>query len=153
MIINDFNSRNGVDSDLVAVVPQLLCVPVIRVLVRQKECPSDRTSIAIRSILHKDLLIDLPVFVVDGVIEGQDHHLRCLVDSEVTRDASRVHGAEAVRKSAVGQVTASRSIWILLWITIRFIGTIRTVSLSVTELVTIQALAVSTCQLTLGTNG
>ena len=110
--------RDRVDSYLMSVVPQLLRVPVIRVLVRQKERPANRTAVPIRPVLHENLLIDFPVLIVDGIIEGQDDHLRRLIRSQVAGNAGRVHGAEAVRQGAIGEIASAGSVWILLWIAV-----------------------------------
>lgn len=71
----------------VPVVPQLLRLLIICVLMGHVESCSDRTSISVLSFRYEKLFrVKIPVFCVDCVIEGQDNHLRNLVNFHVVRN-------------------------------------------------------------------
>ena len=70
------DSRDAVNSDLVAQVPQLLDVAVVGELVGDEVGGVVWTPVGVLPfLLVEQLLVDVDVLRVDGVIEGDDHHL------------------------------------------------------------------------------
>lgn len=114
-------SRDRMDGDFMAIVPKFLDMSVICILMTQEECGRYRTPVGISSVGGEYLLIDFPIFVVDRVVKGQDHHLRRLFRLESTRNQSAVTTAETVGKSAVIGITSMGSVGVVLGVTPRLV--------------------------------
>lgn len=104
-----------------AIIPQFLHMSVVGVFMREEEGGSDGTSIRISAIGGEDFLVYFPVLIVDSIVKGKDDHLRCLFRSQISRDPGGIDRTEAVRKSAVLEVTSWRSVWIVLRVTVRLV--------------------------------
>lgn len=76
---------------------RLLHGRVVGVLVRDEEAGLDVAAIGILSVSVEDVLVQLNVVVVDGIIECDCDHLGNIFGWEVSRDRCAVLGAEAVR--------------------------------------------------------
>lgn len=95
---------NRMSSDFVAHVVHELHRGVVGVLVRDEECGLDVAAIGVFPLAVKDLLIEVDVVVVDGVVEGYGNHLRdvsavSIGGTDVTkaaRDLGPVFAAETV---------------------------------------------------------
>lgn len=84
------NSRDGVDGDLVALAVHLLDGRVVGVLVGDEEGGLDVASVRVLALPVEDLLVQLDVVVVDGVVEGDGDHLRHVFGGEVSGDGGAV---------------------------------------------------------------
>lgn len=89
------------NTDFVAIIPEFLDIPVVGVLVRQEEGCLNWTAIAVGSICGKDFGVNFSIFIVDGIIEGQDDHLRRVFQPQVSRNSCRIKRTKAVGKSTV----------------------------------------------------
>lgn len=145
--------RDRVDGDLVAVVPQLLHVAVVGVLVRQEEGALDGTAVRVRAVRGEDFRVDLPVLVVDGVVQRDDDHLRRLVHLDVAGDSRAVGAAEAVGQRAVGQVTPLGRVRVVLRVAVGLVRVVETVDLAVAEELLVQTFLIGAGQLARGTDG
>lgn len=115
------------NGNFVTIIPQLLHMSIVGVFVRQEKSGQNVAAVWIGSIGQKQLLIDIPIFVVNRIVECDDHHLRRFFRSQITRNSSGVRTAEAVRQRAIGQITAIRRIWIVFRVTPRFVRLIGTI--------------------------
>ena len=78
-----------------------------------KETGFDVTAIGIFPLLVEDLIVEVNVIIVDGIIEGDGNHLRHVVAigacrtnlAEVTRNLCAILGTEAVRELANVAIT------------------------------------------------
>lgn len=86
------------DSNFVPLAVRLLHGGVVGVLVRNEEGGLDVTAVGILSVSVKDVLVQLDVVVVDGIIECDGDHLGNVFGWQVPRDRSAVLGAETVRQ-------------------------------------------------------
>ena len=104
-----------VNGDLVTLVPQLLHHRVVGVLVRHVERPVNRTPVGVLVVGGEQLvLVQRPVLVVDGVVEGDDDHLRHLLRVHAARDEGSVRAAKAIGQGAVAVVARWGRVWIVL---------------------------------------
>lgn len=71
---------------------------VVGILVWDEEGGLDVTAVGIFAISVEDVLIQLNVIVVDGIIECDGDHLRDVLCWKISRDSSAILGAETVRQ-------------------------------------------------------
>ena len=89
-------------SYLVALVVELVDHGVVGVLVGDVEGCVDGAPVGIFLALREQLTrVQIPVLVVDGVVEGDDHHLGDVLRYEAAGHQGAVHGAEAVWQRAL----------------------------------------------------
>jgi hypothetical protein len=88
------------DSNLVSLSVRFLHGGIIGIFVRDEEGGLDVTTVGIFAISVEDVLIQLHVIVVDGVIERDGDHLRDVLCWKISRDRSAILGAETVRQDA-----------------------------------------------------
>jgi len=85
------------DGDLVALAVCLLHSGVVGVLVRHEEGGFDVTAVGVLAISVEDILVQLDVVIVNGIIESDGNHLGNVLRWEVSGDRSSVLGAETIR--------------------------------------------------------
>lgn len=139
---------NGVSCDLVSEPVRLLDCRVVAVFVGNKEGCFDIAVVGILSASVEDLLVQVDVVVVDGVVESDRDHLRnvvafLVVRTEISRNTSSVFGAEAVRQFADGVVAQRRPIGIGVGVASVFVGSVVAVGHSVAEQTGLDAVSVS----------
>lgn len=115
---------------------------------RYIERTADGATVGIASIGCKQHLgEELPIVVIDGIVEGQYDLLRHSVCLETARDLCAVLGAEAMGQLTFAWITNTRRIGIMLHIAPTLIGTIGTIDRAITEVFLRQAGAIGTAQL------
>ena len=117
----------------VSIVPQFLDVSVVGVFVAQEKCGLNGTAVGIGPIGCEYLLIDLPILVIDGVIESQNNQLWRLFGFQTPRYLCSIVTAEAIGKSAVIGITSVGSIRVMLGVTPRLIRPIGAVCLTLKD--------------------
>lgn len=65
-----------------AAVPQLLHVLVVVILVRDVEGAVDGAAVGVSAGLSEDLVVEIPVLEVHGVVEGERNHLGRLTEED-----------------------------------------------------------------------
>ena len=136
-----------------AIIPQLLYMTVVGIFVRKVKRGEDVASVRIGTIGQEQFLIDIPIFVVDRIIEGQDDHLWSFFQSQIARYSSSVRTAEAVGQCTVGQITTVGRVRIMFRIAPGLVRSIGTVDRSVAKQFLVQTFAISTSQLIGWTDG
>lgn len=63
---------------------QVLHLAIIRPFVRYVECSCDRTSVGICTTFLEQVAIQSFIEIVDGVVKGEKHDLRHLLDRKIT---------------------------------------------------------------------
>lgn len=116
--------------NFVTIVPQLLHVSIVGVLVRQEECRRNGASVRVGSVGGEDFLVDLPVFVVDSIVESENDHLWRFLWLEIAWDQCSIDRAEAIGQSAVVGIASRRRVGIVLRVAIRFVRPIVTILLA-----------------------
>lgn len=106
--------RNGVHGDFVTFAVRLLHGRVVGVLVRYEECCFDVAAVWIFALAVEDLLVQLDVVVVDGVVEGDGDHHRDVFGQQVSRHAGTVFRAEAVGQHADGRIARRSAVRIVV---------------------------------------
>lgn len=96
--------RDGVDGDLVAFAVRLLDGRVICVLVRDEECGLDVAAVGVLALSVEDLLVQLDVVIVDGVVESDRDHHGHVFGGQVSGNRGSVLRAEAIGQDAHGRV-------------------------------------------------
>ena len=79
------------------------------------------------------VLVQVPVLVVDGVVEGEDDHLRHVGRWQTAWNQRPVRGAEAVRQRAVGVVAYRRGIGVVGRVAPALVAPVETVGVTVAE--------------------
>ena len=105
-------------SDLVTHPVHVLNCRVVCVLVRDKEGGLNVAAVGVPSLPVEDLVVQVNVVVVDGVIEGDRDHLwdsvtSVVVGAKISGNFGTVLGTEAVRKFADVLVTEWRAVGIV----------------------------------------
>uniref|UniRef100_A0A8D8ACU8 (northern house mosquito) hypothetical protein n=1 Tax=Culex pipiens TaxID=7175 RepID=A0A8D8ACU8_CULPI len=75
--------RNGVGCHLVSIGVQVLHLAVVGPLVRHVEGSGDGASVRVHAAALEQVLVQLFVQVVDGVVEGEQHNLGHLLDGQI----------------------------------------------------------------------
>lgn len=75
----------------------LLHSGVVGVLVRYEEGGFDVAAVGVFAVSVEDVLVQLDVIIVNGIIESDGDHLGNILRWEVSRDRRAVLGAETVR--------------------------------------------------------
>ena len=91
-----------------AVGVQVLDLTVVGPLVRDVERRRDRAAIRILATIFEQVRVELAIEVVDGVVERQQHYLRCFVRGYSTYAffSTRARGLEKEKRTRKGvQVT------------------------------------------------
>lgn len=140
--------RYGMHTNLMAVVPHLLHLLVVRVLMRNIKRRLDTTSIRILPLRCEQLLrVQLPVLGIDGIVECENNHLRHLIRFEATRNQRSILGAETIRQCACHWIAGFGSVRIIVHVTPAFIRTVRTVNGSIAEVLVRQASSIAAAQM------
>jgi len=128
----------------VTIIPQLLDILIVGKRMGDIERALDGAAIRIPPVLcEQNLGEELPIIVVDGIVEGQQDHLRNTLGRNTTRYLGAILGAETLRQLALPGITSTRRIRIMLHIAPTFVGTVGTVHRSVAEVLLRQAGATS----------
>ena len=109
---------DGVSSDLVTQAVHVLNSRVVAVLVRDKEGGLDVATVGVLALLVEDLLVQVNVVVVDGVVKGDGDHLGNVLavraggsnGAKASGDLGSILGTEAVRKFTDVGVTSWGSV-------------------------------------------
>lgn len=107
-------ARDGVDGDLVALAMHLLHGRVVGVLVRHEKGGLDVAAVGVLAAPVEQLLVQLDVVVVNGVVEGDGDHLRHFGGGKVPGDRGSILRAEAVGQHAHGRVTWRRTVRVVV---------------------------------------
>lgn len=140
-------SRDGVGSHFVSPPVHLLDGRVVGVFVRHEERSLNLTSVRIVSALLEDFVVEINVVIVNGVIEGDCHHLRHRVWFKFAGNLRAVNGTEAVGQNTLGLIAGRRAVGILVDGAGVLIGAIRAIRSAVTELLLLDTVAVTAGQL------
>jgi hypothetical protein len=98
----------------VALAVHLLHRRVVGVLVGNEVGGFDVAPVGVLTLAVEDLLVELDVVVVDGVIEGDRDHLRDVFGGEVPGDGGAVLRAEAIGEDADGGVARRGAVRIVV---------------------------------------
>ena len=79
------------DANFVAIIPQFLHMSVIGVFVGQKECCGNGTAIWIGTIRGEQSLIYFPIFIINRIVKGDNHHLRRFFWFQITWNQCTIH--------------------------------------------------------------
>lgn len=134
---------------------------VVSVLVRDKEGRLDITTIGVLPLPVEDLVVQINVVVVDGVIEGDHDHLRNVLAVGSSRsDIAKLSGnlgsilrTEAVGQLADGSITRRSSVRIGFNVASVLIGAVVALFLTVAEETAFNAVSISASKMVLLTNG
>lgn len=100
-------------SDLVALPVRLLDSGVVGVLMRDEECGLDVAAIGVASLPVEDLLVELYVVVIDGVVESDSNHLWDVLGGQAVRYSGSIFRTETVWENA--------HCWITRWCSVRVV--------------------------------
>jgi len=111
---------DGVSGDFVTHIVDVLNSGVVGVLVRNKEGRLDITTVGVLPLPVEDLVVQVNVVVVDGVIEGDHDHLRNVLAvgssgsdiAKFSRNLGAILRAEAVGQLTDGSITRRSSVGI-----------------------------------------
>ena len=109
-----FYSRYGVGGNFVSSSVEFLYCAVIGVLVRDKERSLDGASVGVLAIRMEDVVVEVHVIYVDGVVEGDGHHLWGIHGIQVAGDSRAVCAAKAVGQDAHAQVARGSPVRVLV---------------------------------------
>jgi hypothetical protein len=87
---------------------------VVGVLVRDEERGLDVAAVGIFAISVEDILIELNVIVVDGIIECDGDHLRDVLGWKISRDRSAILRAETVWQDAHCRIAGRSTVRIVV---------------------------------------
>ncbi len=108
------DSRDGVRGDLVAALVHVLHGRVVGVLVGDEERGLDGAAVGVEPLAVEDLVVELDVGDVDGVVERDGDHLRDLLRVEVAGHGGAVEGAEALGDRADLRVAHGRPVRVVV---------------------------------------
>ena len=108
------NLRDGVHGDLVSFAVRLLHGRVVRILVGDEEGSLDVAAVGVLTLSVENVLIQLDIVVVDGVVKSDRDHLRHILSREVAGDGGAVLRAEAVWQEAHRGVAGWSSIRVVV---------------------------------------
>lgn len=106
--------RDRVSGDFVALSVHFLHCRVVGVLVRNEEGSLDSAPVRIVATVLEQLLQNVDVVVVDGIVERDHDHLRHLAGLQFAGNLSSIGRAEAVGQNALALVTNGGPIGILV---------------------------------------
>lgn len=102
------------NGDLVAFPVHLLDRGIIGVFVRYEEGCLDITAVWILALAVEDLFVETDVVVVDGIVEGDRHHLGYILGREIAGYRGTVLRAETVGQGTHGRIAWWSSIGIIV---------------------------------------
>lgn len=151
---------DGVSGDFVTKIVNVLNSRVVGVLVGNKEGRLDITTIGILPLPVEDLVVQVNVVVVDGVIEGDHDHLRNILAAgssgsdiaKFSRNLGTILRAEAVGQLTDGSITRRSSVGIGFNVASVLIGAVIALFLTVAEETAFDAVSVSASEMVLLTN-
>lgn len=114
VLINESNSRNRVHSNLVSLTVCFLHGRIVAVFVRHKIGGLNVTSVGILAFSVENLLVQLDIVVVDGIIEGDRDHHRHILSGQIARNRGSIFRTEAVRQEANSRVTGWRTVRVVV---------------------------------------
>jgi hypothetical protein len=134
---------------------------VVAVLVRDKEGGLDVTAVGVLALLVEDLLVQVNVVVVDGVVKGDGDHLGNVLtvraggsnSAKASGDLGSILGTEAVGKLTDVGVASRSSVGVSVDLARVLIGSIAAVLGSVTEETSLDAVAIAASQVVLLADG
>lgn len=92
--------RDGMGGDLMSYIPQVLNVPVIRVLMTDVESCTSGAAVWIFPIVRENFGEKFEIFSVHRVVEGDRYHLGDGRRRQITRNRRPVLGTPAIRQMA-----------------------------------------------------
>ena len=105
--------RYGMGSDFVTFSMHFLNRRIVCVFVWHKKCRLNWTAIRVIPTLFEDLLIDINVIVIDGVVEWYHNHLGNVCRLQFAGDLGPIRWTETVRQNALTLVTGRSSVRVL----------------------------------------
>lgn len=108
------NLRDGVHGDFVSLAVRLGNGRVVGVLVRDEISRLDVTPVRVLALAVEDLLVQVDVVVVDGIVERDGDHHRDVLRGQVPGNGGTVLGAEAIGQHAHGGIAGWRAVGIAL---------------------------------------
>lgn len=119
------NLRNRVRCHLVSVRVQVLHLAVVGPLVRHVEGGGDRATVGIDTSTFEQILVQLFVQIVNGIVEGQQHNLGHLLDGQLSGNV--LSAAVAIRQqanvlAALGSSLIRGRLWVQRFRTARWIA-------------------------------
>lgn len=104
--------RDRVHGNLVSLAVGFRHGRVVGVLVRDEVRRLDVAPVRVLALAVEDLLVQIDVVVVDGIVEGDGDHHWDVLGRQVPGDGGTVLGAEAIGQYADGRIARWCAVWI-----------------------------------------
>lgn len=100
--------------DLVALAVRLLDGRVVAVFVGHEVGGLDVAAVRVLAFAVEDLLVQLDVVVVDGIVERNCDHHRHILGRQIAGNRGSVFRAEAIGQQANGRITGWRTVRVVV---------------------------------------
>lgn len=87
---------------------------IVAVLVRDEKGALDGAAVRVVAAVLEDFFVDFDVVVVDGIVEGDGHHLGDGVRLQFARDLGSIGGTETIWQDALTLVAGWSPVRILV---------------------------------------